>query len=75
MTTALIPKCANCVFGHVFPQDMSKRLCKGTPPVPLLMPIQGGVQMQFHWPVLSAQENGCALHKMKSTIDMPEGNA
>ena len=66
--------CSDCAFGYAYAQDMSKRLCKGAPPTPLLMPVQGGVQLQFHWPLLGVNEPACALHKTKiQIIDVTNG--
>lgn len=67
--------CGNCHFGKVHKEDLANRKCEGSPPQIILMPVRGGVQMQFHYPVVAAQQDACALHKFRNAIDTPEGQA
>jgi hypothetical protein len=72
----MIKTCGNCVHGKVHSNDLTKRICRGAPPTPILFPAgPGKVQMQFHFPLMEAMEEGCGMHKAKSLLDTPEGNA
>lgn len=68
--------CGNCKHGRVVNGDLTKRVCRGAPPQPVLMPAgMGKVQIQFHWPLVDATDEGCGLYKSKVVLDTPEGNA
>ncbi len=63
------------MHGNIVKQDLTKRICRGAPPQVVVMPVQGGMQVQHHWPLVDSADEGCGLYKTKSLIDTPEGNA
>jgi hypothetical protein len=55
--------CGNCKFAKVIPQDLSKRVCGGAPPTPMVVPSPQGMTMQMTRPVVEATMPACALYK------------
>lgn len=72
----MIKTCGNCANGKIHGADLTKRICRGAPPTPILFPAGGGrVQMQFHFPLMEADEEGCGMHKSRLPLDTTEGTA
>ncbi len=72
----MIKTCGNCANGKVHGSDLTKRICRGAPPTPVMFPAgPGRVQMQFHFPLMDASEEACGMYKPKVLLDMPAGNA
>ncbi len=67
--------CNTCEHSRIVKQDITKRICKGMPPQVVPVPTHGGIQLQFHWPMVEANDEGCGLHKPKKMIDTTIGNA
>lgn len=63
------------MHSRVVKEDLTQRICRGTPPQIVLMPVHGGLQQQHHWPLVSAADEGCSLYKKKELIDTSEGTA
>ena len=71
---AVEPLCGNCGWGRVMGADLTKRVCFGAPPTPVLVgaaPAPGGavsMRLELVRPTLSATEPGCAQHKRKAPL-------
>lgn len=69
-------KCIGCIYAVSYPEDISKRVCKGGPPQ--IVPIQvsaSQIQMRNMWPMVNASDDGCGVYKAKIAIDTPAGTA
>lgn len=58
-------KCGDCEHARSFPQDISKRICKGAPP----QAVVTGQQIQMMWPIVGAADEGCGMFKDKILVD------
>lgn len=74
--TADIPRCGACHFGKFMPQDFSRRICYGAPPVASPVTLANGQQsLRMMRPIVSVSDEACALYRVKNMADMERETA
>ena len=69
-------KCIACVHAVAYPEDLTKRICRGGPPQ--IVPIQispSQIQMRNMWPMVNATDDGCGVFNEKIIVDTITGSA
>ncbi len=52
--------CGACKWSHPLKEDLTKRICKGAPPVPVFIPTPQGMQQGMSNPIVEALDvRGC----------------
>jgi hypothetical protein len=67
-----MPTCGQCHFGKMMPQDFKARACYGAPPSPVAFPTKGGITVKMVRPIVTVDEESCAMFKQRSAIEMPK---
>ena len=72
--TIMSNKCGTCEHGHIFKDDITKRICRGAPPQIVVLPTPRGITTQNMWPLVGVGDGACSLHKRRIVIDALNGN-
>lgn len=69
-------KCIACAYAIAYPNDLTKRVCRGGPPQIVPIPVSPTeIQLRNMWPTVNATDDGCGVFKEKIIIDTTNGNA
>lgn len=70
---ALPGTCGNCRFAEMLVErgqlDVTKRVCKKNPPQPIVLPVQGGLRVDFVFPQLPT-DFGCHSFERRPTLNV-----
>lgn len=68
----MINSCGTCAHARLFPDDMTKRICRGGPPQLVVMPTPRGPAIQTMFPVVNATDEYCG--SFKSVVQLVKEN-
>lgn len=55
-------RCGTCRHGKIIVGDLTKRACKGTPPTPIVLPVNGQPTVRYVWPVVLVTDEACGCY-------------
>lgn len=62
--------CGMCTHGALWPQDVTKRVCRGGPPQIVVVPTPKGPAVQNMFPLVNASDISCGAFELKGLPHM-----